>query len=85
MQPPPSSTSLHLTAKHQREALEVLVRCHPVLMDDMCSVFDLQSCDTESQLELVQSLLDARRHKEAVTYAWKFNLQGHFNMEEVHE
>ena len=49
----------------------------------MCSVFDLQSCDRESQLQLVQSLLDMGRRKEAVTYGWKFKLQDHLSMEEV--
>ncbi len=79
----PPSTSLRLTPAHQREALDILTRCHSMLMDDIYSIFDLKSCDKELQLELVQLLLDTGKHKEAVTYTWKFKLQDHFSMEDV--
>lgn len=82
--PYPPTSSLQLTPNHQKEALEILTHCHPILMDAMCSIFDLQSCNKESQLNLIQLLLDSAKHKEAVTYAWKFKLQEHFSMEEVY-
>ena len=58
------SRNATLTPDHQQEALEILTRCHPVLLDDMCAIFDLKSANQESQLSLIHSLLDLGKYKE---------------------
>ena len=58
------SRNATLTPDHQHEALEILTRCHPVLLDDMCTIFDLKSANQESQLSLIHSLLDLGKYKE---------------------
>lgn len=72
-----------LTAGHRKEALQILTKCHAVLMDDMMAIFDLQAADKTAQLDLIDHLLVEGRLKEAVTYTWKFGLQEHFEMSSV--
>ena len=72
-----------LSYEHQKEALTVLTRCHPMLMDDMCAIFNLKSAPEEDQVLLIKTLLTKAKVNEAVTYTWKLSLQKHFNMAEV--
>ena len=72
-----------LTCDHQKEALHILTRCHPMLMDDMCTIFDLKTTPEKDQLALIKTLLTRGKMNEAVTYTWKLGLQKHFNTAEV--
>ena len=70
-------------SQHCKEALQILTKCHSVLMDDLTAIFELHSAEKTSQLDLIDSLLVQDRLKEAVTYTWKFGLQEHFEMSTV--
>ena len=72
-----------LSYEHQKEALTVLTRCHPMLMDDVCTLFNLKSTPEEDQVLLIKTLLTNGKMNEAVTYTWKLGLQKHFDMAEV--
>ena len=54
-----------------------------MLMDDVCTVFDLKSTPEDDQVVLIKTLLSNGKMNEAVTYTWKLGLQRHFNMMEV--
>ena len=121
-----------LRAEHQEQVLELMTRSHLVLLDDLCQIFQLQSANTDCQIDLVQNLMAADKRKEvhtctclalllssfllrfctyniyivhersllcvwqilvqvsvlllttqAVTYAWTFNIQAHFDIAEM--
>ena len=77
------SRNATLTYEHQKAALTVLTRCHPMLMDDICILFNLKSLPEEDLVLLIRTLLTNGKMNEAVTYTWKLGLQKHFNMAEV--
>ena len=54
-----------------------------MLMDDICTLFNLKSLPEEDLVLLIRTLLTNGKMNEAVTYTWKLRLQKHFNMAEV--
>ena len=78
-----SNRNAILTYEHQKEALAVLTRCHPMLMNDLCDIFDLRSAPEKDKVILIQTLKSSGRMNKAVTYTWKLGLQKHFDMAEV--
>ncbi|XP_065916559.1 exonuclease mut-7 homolog isoform X2 [Dysidea avara] len=70
--------------EHQLEALQICTRSHPIIFHDMCSIFDLDSAPHSNKMQLIKTLLRTNgKHKEAVTYARKLNLQKCFHLEEM--
>ena len=53
-----------LRAEHQEQVLELMTRSHLVLLDDLCQIFQLQSANTDCQIDLVQNLMAADKKKE---------------------
>ena len=72
-----------LTYNHQVEALGLLTRCHPMLMDDLCALFDLKSAPERDKVFLIKALLAEKKMNRAVTYTYKLGLQKHFDSAEV--
>ena len=54
-----------------------------MLMDDVCTLFNLKSTPEEDQVLLIKTLLTNGKMNETVTYTWKLGLQKHFDMAEV--
>ena len=48
----------------QEAALEILERCHHVLFDDICAIFDLSSAKKQCLLSLIECLTSNYRHTE---------------------
>ena len=78
-----SSRTATLNKEHQLEALRILSRCHVSYLEVLCATFDLRSAPLASLVDLVKRSLEAKRLKEAVTFAYTFHIQHQFRMDQV--